>query len=126
MRVAHQLAMKTDLDTKSIDELWAVHEEIASILSTKMQAERAKLEKRLDQLGTRVVHDVQPRRPYPEVRPKFRNPHPPHQTWSGRGKQPLWISRLLAEGRILEDLRISKAESAWPNSQLHHINKNAG
>ena len=46
------LAMKkADLISKSIEELWALHEEIASILASKMQAEKLKLEKRLDQLG---------------------------------------------------------------------------
>jgi DNA-binding protein H-NS len=92
-----------DLNVKSVEELWALHEEIASMLAAKMQAEKLKLEKRLDQLGVRVVHDV--RRPYPEVHPKFRNPNPPHQTWSGRGKQPRWIREVLAEGRQLDDLR---------------------
>jgi hypothetical protein len=35
---------------KSIEELWALHEEIASILSAKMEAEKLKLEQRLQQI----------------------------------------------------------------------------
>ena len=95
-----------DFASTSIDELWALHEQIASILSAKMEAEKAKLEKRLDQLGASVVQDF--RRPYPEVQQKFRNPNPPHQTWSGRGKQPHWVRELLATGKQLHDLRISE------------------
>jgi DNA-binding protein H-NS len=102
-----------DLNVKSVEELWALHEEIASMLAAKMQAEKLKLEKRLDQLGVRVVHDV--RRPYPEVHPKFRNPNPPHQTWSGRGKQPHWIREVLAKGRQLDDLRISEQMNDIPD-----------
>jgi DNA-binding protein H-NS len=101
------LAMKkADLISKSIEELWALHEEIASILASKMQAEKLKLEKRLDQLGARIVHDL--RRAYPEVQPKFRNPNPPHQTWAGRGKQPYWLRELLAQGKQLDDVRIEQ------------------
>lgn len=101
------LAMKkTDLISQSIEELWALHEEIASILAMKMEAEKLKLEKRLEQLGVRIVHDL--RRPYPEVQPKFRNPNPPHQTWTGRGKQPNWLRDLLAQGKQLDDVRIEQ------------------
>ena len=101
------LAMKkTDLISKSIEELWALHEEIASILAAKMEAEKLKLEKRLDQLGARIVHDL--RRSYPEVQQKFRNPNPPHQTWAGRGKQPNWVRELLAQGKQLDDIRIEQ------------------
>jgi hypothetical protein len=63
----------THLNPKSIEELWVLHEEITSILFAKMEAEKLKFQKRLDQLGMTVVQDL--RRPYPEVRPKFRNPN---------------------------------------------------
>jgi DNA-binding protein H-NS len=96
-----------DLESKSIEELWALHEEITSVLLRTMEAEKLKLEKRLNHLRSRIVHDLQQRRPYPEIRPKFRNPNPPHQTWSGRGKQPVWLRELLGKGKSLENFRIS-------------------
>jgi DNA-binding protein H-NS len=96
----------THLNPKSIEELWVLHEEITSILFAKMEAEKLKFQKRLDQLGMTVVQDL--RRPYPEVRPKFRNPNPPHQTWAGRGKQPHWIRELLAQGKQLDDVRVEQ------------------
>jgi DNA-binding protein H-NS len=108
-----------DLNAKSVEELWALHEEIASMLAAKMQAEKLKLQKRLDQLGVEVVHDL--RRPYPEVHPKFRNPNPPHQTWSGRGKQPHWIREVLAKGRQLDDLRISEQRNDIPDTKPQTI-----
>lgn len=37
---------------------------------------------------------------------KYRNPNDASQTWTGRGRQPLWIAALLAEGRTLESLAI--------------------
>jgi DNA-binding protein H-NS len=96
-----------DLESMSIDELWALHEEIASILSRKMNAEKLKLGKRLDELGLKFEEtSARERRPYPKVHPKFRNPEPPHETWSGRGKQPRWMTKLLKAGRTVDDLRI--------------------
>jgi DNA-binding protein H-NS len=101
-----KLAMKNiDLNAKSIEELWALHEEIASILSAKMETEKLKLEKRLEQIEAKTS-DGAPRRQYPKVYPRFRNPDPPHQTWSGRGLQPHWMRKLLAEGKTVDDLRI--------------------
>ena len=52
------------------------------------------------------------RRQYPTVLPKFRNPDEPHQTWSGRGKRPLWITELLDAGRSIQDFQISEATSS--------------
>ncbi|MEO6699354.1 MAG: H-NS histone family protein [Paraperlucidibaca sp.] len=40
------------------------------------------------------------------VAPKYRNPNDASQTWTGRGRQPLWIAALLAEGKALGDLLI--------------------
>jgi hypothetical protein len=34
-----------DLNSMSIEALWALHEEIASVLTAKMEAERLKLKK---------------------------------------------------------------------------------
>jgi DNA-binding protein H-NS len=102
-------AMKDiDLKSMSIDELWALREKVASILSTKMRAQKLKLEKRLDELRSfanvpSAAHQV---RSYPKVYPKFRNPEPPHQSWSGRGRQPRWVSAMLKAGKSMDDLRI--------------------
>jgi DNA-binding protein H-NS len=96
-----------DSKSMSINELWALHEEIASILSTKMKAEKLKLEKWLVELGHGLGETlVRQRRPYPKVHLKFRNPQPPHETWSGRGRRPRWVNELLKAGRAMEDLRI--------------------
>jgi DNA-binding protein H-NS len=109
---AGRLAMKDiDFQSMSIDELWALHEAIASILSTRIRAEKLKLEKRLDKLGRKLgnaTHETAQRRPYPKVHPKFRNPEPPHETWSGRGKQPRWVIKMFEAGKSVDDLRIPK------------------
>lgn len=40
------------------------------------------------------------------VAPKYRNPKDSAQTWTGRGKQPLWVREAIAGGKRLEDLLI--------------------
>jgi DNA-binding protein H-NS len=100
---------KFDFKSSSTDELWALHEEIASILSAKMQAEKLKLEKRINDLAGKfgeALNGIRQPRPYPKVYPKFQNPELPDQTWSGRGKQPHWIRKLLADGRAMDDFRM--------------------
>lgn len=40
------------------------------------------------------------------VKPKYRNPDNPGETWAGRGAQPRWMAKALAGGRKLDDLLI--------------------
>jgi DNA-binding protein H-NS len=112
LRVAARRQAMKDIDFQSMttDELWALHGTITSILSTKMNGEKQKLEKQLDELHRRfgTAESTTPkRRPYPKVQAKFQNPERPFETWSGRGKQPRWVSKLLAAGKTIDDLRIS-------------------
>ena len=41
-----------------------------------------------------------------KVPPKYRNPDDASQTWTGRGKAPLWFGALIASGKTREDLLI--------------------
>jgi DNA-binding protein H-NS len=63
-----------DLNSMSIEELWALHEEIASILTAKMEAEKLKLQRRLEQIEHKSAAEAPERRKYPKVHPKFRKP----------------------------------------------------
>ena len=107
-----RLAMDIDLQSMSLDELWALHETICLILARKLEAEKRSHEQRLNELRRKfgkASNETPERRPYPKVHPKFLNPKPPHQTWSGRGHQPSWVRELLAGGKTNDDLRISTA-----------------
>ncbi len=46
-----------------------------------------------------------------KVPPKYRNPDDHDQTWTGRGKAPLWFSALISSGKTREDLLIPAQES---------------
>jgi DNA-binding protein H-NS len=111
---------KLDLEVMPLDDLWALHEQISSILSARITAEKRQLESRLVQLsrgkdaGSVVLelkssetNPERPRRKYPRVFPKYQNPSAPSETWSGRGKQPRWLVSALKAGGKIEDFRIS-------------------
>lgn len=92
-----------DLKSMSLEELWKLHEEVIVRLSSILAAEKTKLEERLRRL--RPQHH-RTRRPYPKVFPKYQNPKNPTETWSGRGRQPRWLSPQLRSGKKLDDFRI--------------------
>lgn len=41
-----------------------------------------------------------------KVKPKYRNPADPSQTWAGRGKRPRWFNAALSAGKKEKDLLI--------------------
>ena len=106
-----------DLKLMSVDELWALHVEIADILTRRISAEKTRLEVRLQKLRSSVLERTlrQPeRRPYPRVFPKYRTPAKPAETWAGRGKQPRWLTAQLKSGKKLNDFRIQPSSGRRP------------
>ena len=92
-----------EFEQMPMDELWALHEEVAEVLAARLAAEKRVLEERLHQLNNQAHTS---KRPYPPVRPKFRNPDNPAETWAGRGRQPRWVTQQLRSGKRIEELKI--------------------
>ena len=115
---------KYNLASLSIDELWALHEELGSMLSERITAEKHGLEERLAKLNGGLIFNKGQkrhaalevserravRRKYPPVFPKFRNPSDPAETWAGRGKQPRWLISQLKAGKKIDDFLINRAK----------------
>jgi DNA-binding protein H-NS len=109
-------AKKVELESMSLDDLWSFHENISAILSTRIKAEKQELEKRLAVLNggndivsrsgaSQSLQNGKARRKYPRVLPKYLNPQT-SETWSGRGKRPLWLVAAMKSGRKIEEFRI--------------------
>ena len=108
-------AKKFELESMTLDDLWSLHEKTSAILSARIRAEKHELEKRLAILNRGMdaidqSDDIQflngkPRRKYPRVLPKYRNPQT-SETWSGRGKRPRWLVTAMKSGRKIEEFRI--------------------
>src|SRR5581483_11717958 len=111
------MSKKAELESLSLDELWSLHGKVSAILSTRIKAEKYELEKRLailnrgvDGMGeTSNSGSVggKPRRKYPRVVPKYRNPLT-SETWSGRGKRPRWLVAAMESGHKIEEFQIAE------------------
>jgi DNA-binding protein H-NS len=117
--------MAINLETLSPAELKAL---IANAQSQMQAAHvnhvkevREKIE-RLLKSSSLTLADVYPTRsgkgakgPKSVVAPKYRNPANATQTWSGRGKRPLWfVQALKKRGTTVENLLIDGAPTAAP------------
>jgi len=106
------------INSLSLNELWALHDQITAILTSKLTTEKRRLEDQLAKLNTSLVPGLNPerqhrlaslgrvRRPYPQVLPKYRNPTNPAETWAGRGKRPRWLQAQLKSGKRIENFLI--------------------
>ena len=124
---SRRMSKKFNLDAMSIDEMWQLHEEVNAILSIKLTSEKRELEKRLAQLRrekemrqseaahSQVKDTPRERRKYPRVFAKYRNPNEPSETWSGRGKQPRWLTAALKAGRTIDEFVIRNVDSTNNN-----------
>ena len=115
---------KFNLTSLSVDELWALHEEVGTMLSEKITAEKRTLEERLAKLNSGLMSGQATinraalqgserrvaRRKYPPVLPKYQNPDDPSETWAGRGKQPRWVVSQLKAGKKINDFLINRAK----------------
>jgi len=93
----------TDLKSMPSEELWTLYEEVMVQLGSRLLSEKAKLEEWLRRLQPK---ERRMRRPYSKVFPKYQNPKNPAETWSGRGRQPRWLTPQLKSGKKLDDFRI--------------------
>src|SRR6267142_3113401 len=98
-------------EAMSVEELWSLRTLLISVLTGKMSAEKAKIDRQLQQLGLGAAPNnskkiPNARRPYPQVFPKYSNPAKPSETWAGRGKQSRWLTAQLRSGKKLEDFQI--------------------
>jgi DNA-binding protein H-NS len=111
------LAKKFELDSMPVDDLWSLHQQISAILSTRIKAEKHELEKRLTilsrgmdftgQAGNSRPAGGRPRRRYPVVLPRYRDPQT-FETWSGRGKRPRWLAAAIKSGRKIEEFLMNE------------------
>jgi DNA-binding protein H-NS len=112
----------SELEQLSLDEILALYSRIRQVLIKKVEGEKHRLEGTLSslrkgwgvertsaQLVTKLANlEKSPRRKYPPVIPKYRNPADYSETWAGRGKKPRWVVAQLKAGKKIEDFIIKK------------------
>lgn len=99
-----------DLSTYSLDQLISlkrdVEKEIASFEKRALENARAELEKHAETLGYSLEQIMNTKAKRTKIAPKYRDPNDPSQTWTGRGRKPIWILNQLDAGVQLKDLEI--------------------
>ncbi|TCJ13204.1 H-NS histone family protein [Parasulfuritortus cantonensis] len=101
-----------DLKTLSVAELKALQKDIAVEMELRGKEERQKLlqefRDKAKALGVSLEELLAAPKPRAagKVAAKYANPANPEQTWTGRGKRPLWVGECLASGKTLDDLKV--------------------
>jgi DNA-binding protein H-NS len=98
----------------AFDDLLRLREQLDQVIAERISAEEQELQDRLN-LIKRFRHVVGSRDGAGtlagrKLRPKYRNPDNPAQTWAGRGLQPKWLIQALKSGRKLESFRVKDEE----------------
>ena len=90
-----------------------VEKRLNTLASTKIEDARKAAEKAAKSYGVDLADILEAptkKRKSPtkgkKVAPKYKNPDDASQTWTGRGRQPLWVKAALDGGKTLDDLKI--------------------
>lgn len=99
-----------DLQSLSLQELYTLRDQLNTEVTHRESAEKAEAKKKVqalmaqyglsaDDLGKKAAT----RKP---VAAKYQNPADASQTWTGRGRMPLWVQAYLDNGGALEQLAV--------------------
>ncbi len=104
------------LEKMTVKELEALEIELQDAIAARKLAEKAEVKEKLAALAEKSGFSVdelfgKPRRngasgTKGKVAPKYRNPQNPAETWTGRGRMPLWIKTLTDKGAKREKFLI--------------------
>jgi DNA-binding protein H-NS len=90
------MARKNSLDKMSYSELATLRTQIDGMMVEKQSAERAALRQKMADMAKDAglsLDEVfgKARKGKGSVAPKYRDPKNPENTWTGRGRMPLWM-----------------------------------
>lgn len=101
-----------DISNLSVAELAALKGSIESIIGGRRESELIRLRETFEDMAAESgftleeVMQATPSRKRAAVQLKYRNPDNYGDTWSGRGRKPLWAVALLESGGSLEECLI--------------------
>ncbi len=102
-----------NVDKLSYRELLELETKIAVAIEKKRQAEKADLKLKMAEMAAdsgfnldELIGTNKGGRKGGKVAPKYRHPQDATRTWTGRGRQPLWLVEELKKGKKLESFAI--------------------
>ncbi|MEM9432145.1 MAG: H-NS histone family protein [Pseudomonadota bacterium] len=99
------------IDKLSLDELKALQKQVAKAIDEFEENRRkealAAVEAKAKEFGFSLADlSGKPKAKANSPKAKYRHPENPTLTWSGRGRQPVWIKEGLDAGKSLDDYAI--------------------
>ena len=105
-----------NLDKMSVKDLQTLQIEVEEAISERKLAEKAEVKEKLAAMAEKSGFSVDElfgkarkngaSTGKGKVAPKYRNPQNPAETWTGRGRMPLWIKTLTDKGQKREKFLI--------------------
>ncbi|MFD1914208.1 H-NS family nucleoid-associated regulatory protein [Halodurantibacterium flavum] len=104
--------MSVDLQSLSLKELKQLQKDVATAIQTFEERQKQETLQELEAIAKKRGFSLSEltaaigkrRKP---VAPKYAHPDNPELTWTGRGRQPRWVSEALAGGRKLDEFLIA-------------------
>jgi len=116
--------MRFNLKSMSFDDLIQLRHGVEEMISQKATSAKRELQAKLEELDnlTGSAAPVAKKRrgvlAGTKVAPKYRNPKNRTQTWSGRGRTPLWLQAMIKQGHKIDEFAIrSAAAHAKPTTK---------
>ena len=103
-----------DFKSMSIEELWALYQDITGYLERSLLREISKLDRflcRIHRSDGNTARMRQVRRSYPELLPRYQDPRNPTERWSGLGKQSRLVKTQLNAGKELEEPKCAASDT---------------
>ena len=109
--------MTFNLDQMTVEELETLADQVQKAIVAKKTKKKKNLLNDIEQIAREAGVSLnelfaitgsptKSAKPKAAVAVKYKNPSNSSQTWTGRGRQPLWVVAILAEGKRLDDLLI--------------------
>lgn len=95
-----------NLDEKSIEELIELKNEIEKLIKTKKKEKKKKLLTEFKELAKKEGLSIDEvlgvtTKTKPKVQPKYKNET--GDTWTGKGRKPAWVKKIIDEGGNLDN-----------------------
>ena len=112
------MVSKGALAKMNYSELLELRNRVDEAIELRYSQERRQLTESLSGIAKLIGVDVRTAAPKPaqvkrsspnkgkKVKPKYQNPQDRKQTWTGRGRQPLWLAHEIAAGKKIESFLI--------------------
>jgi len=106
--------MRSNLKSMSFEDLIELRGTLEQMISQKAMSAKRELQDKLAALESLTIssNGQKKRRGVlsgTKVAPKYRNPKDRSQTWSGRGRTPLWLQAMIKQGHKVDEFAIRSA-----------------